>query len=307
MGFWMTTPRKMTVTPWSASHLSVVPERRAPPRFLPPAVLGLTGTLLLHSLALQSALMGSKAHKVDPLEIQQPGASLKSTVKSAESLVFVDLSGTVSTDHVNDQALTSLRMTAEKIPITLTLPDLSPPRDLQTLALEEEKPSAPSVDGGDGIERACLFGIYTGQIRARVERVWRRPRSPVSDPISSTNTVNTDESFQCQVQIVQDVKGYVQEVLLPNCNGSVAWQRSLVLAIRQASPLPAPPSPSVFSHSIPISFIALPYVVGAPEDDYETVLAKTVQANAGGATCSSRSPAEPWAWCSRREPALPAL
>jgi hypothetical protein len=41
------------------------------------------------------------------------------------------------------------------------------------------------------------------------------------------------------------------------------------LAIRQASPLPAPPSASVFSQSITLNFLGLSFIAGAPEDDYE--------------------------------------
>jgi hypothetical protein len=40
--------------------------------------------------------------------------------------------------------------------------------------------SKPSNTGGDGAEQARLFGIYTGQIQAQIDRVWRRPRTPVN-------------------------------------------------------------------------------------------------------------------------------
>jgi hypothetical protein len=82
---------------------------------------------------------------------------------------------------------------------------------------------------------------------------------------------DTKESFQCEAQIVQDNSGYVEEILLPRCNGSRAWQNSLVTAIRQASPLPAPPSASVFSRSITLSFIGIPYYRGASDDEYEVL------------------------------------
>lgn len=75
--------------------------------------------------------------------------------------------------------------------------------------------------------------------------------------------------FKCEAQIVQDAAGYVQEILLPRCNGSPVWQASLVTAIRQASPLPAPPDPTVFRSSITLSFIGLPYFEGAAVDGYE--------------------------------------
>jgi hypothetical protein len=122
------------------------------------------------------------------------------------------------------------------------------------------------VDSGDGAEKARLLGIYTGQIQARIARVWRRPRTPVNEEKSS---VDAAESFQCEAQIVQDAGGNVREVMLPRCNGSPAWRNSLVLAIQHSSPLPAPPSEKVFSASITLNFVGLNYFAGAPDDDYE--------------------------------------
>ena len=60
--------------------------------------------------------------------------------------------------------------------------------------------------------------------------------------------------FRCVVQIRQDDKGNVQEVLLIDCNGTEAWRRSLVVAINQSSPLPAPPIPSVFERALTMTF-----------------------------------------------------
>jgi hypothetical protein len=86
-----------------------------------------------------------------------------------------------------------------------------------------------------------------------------------------------DEAFRCQVRIIQDNKGNVQEILLPLCNGSAAWQRSLVIAIQQASPLPAPPSSSVFSHAITVNFVGFSYVPGQTDEDYENVKSAQVR------------------------------
>jgi hypothetical protein len=137
---------------------------------------------------------------------------------------------------------------------------------LETLALSEDPAPSALGDGADGAERARLVGIYTGQIQARITRVWRRPRTPVN-----ADATDVTESFQCEAQIIQDARGNVQEVMLPRCNGSPAWRNSLVLAIQQASPLPAPPSENVFSASITLNFVGLNYFPGAPEDDYEPV------------------------------------
>jgi hypothetical protein len=274
--------RKITVTEWSESQNPVIIKKSAPPRFWTPGVIGLAGSLLLHSLVLQTVGLGIRAHKSRPPEIQEPGSSFnKPAGKPADALVFIDAPKTAkATDEIHD-ALASVRAAIKDRPIPVTHPDPSPPRDIEILALSEDKDSESSVNTGDGAERARLFGIYSGQIQARIERVWRRPRTPVNDGSDSTKTTNSVEYFLCQAQIVQDSIGNVQEILLPNCNGSAAWQRSLVLAIQQASPLPAPPSPTVFSRAITLDFVGYTYIAGAPDDDYETATIKTAQAPIG--------------------------
>ncbi len=274
----MTTHRKMTVTAWSESKDPIISEKRAR-RFWPPSVIGLAGTLLVHGLVLQTVVLGSRAQKIRPPEVQDPRSSLnQSAAKSGDALVFIDLPKIGKTTDEVDDAPASVRAAIKDSPIPVTHPDPSTPKDVETLALSEEKDSASSVDSGDGAERARLFGIYTGQIQARVERVWRRPRTPVNDDSDSTKTTNAVEYFRCRVQIVQDSIGNVQEILLPNCNGSVAWQRSLVIAIQQASPLPAPPSPTVFTRTLALNFIGFSYIRGGSEEGYDTKADPTMSA-----------------------------
>ena len=287
----MTANRQISVSAWSESQDPVLSRKPAPRRFWPPSIIGLAGTLLLHSLALQSALLGSRAHKIRPPEIQEPGLSLnKAEAKPAETLVFIDLPRTAKTTDEISAALVSIRSAIKNTPIAVTQPDPPPPLDVETLALSNDKDSTSSVDSGDGAERARLFGIYTGQIQARIERVWRRPRTPVNDGSNSTKTTNSVEYFQCQVQIVQDSIGNVQEILLPNCNGSVAWQRSLVIAIQQASPLPAPPSPTVFTRTVPLNFIGFAYIRGDSEEGYDTNPDATMSATVDPTTKRIQTP-----------------
>jgi hypothetical protein len=77
--------------------------------------------------------------------------------------------------------------------------------------------------------------------------------------------------------VVQDARGNVEEILLPNCNGSADWQQSLVSAVRQASPLPAPPDQKVFSKSITLQFAGFAYRPGYPTDDYEVARSRPPQ------------------------------
>jgi hypothetical protein len=101
------------------------------------------------------------------------------------------------------------------------------------------------VDEHSGVDRsrAQIYGRYLGQINARIDRAWVRPRAP----IGATR-------FLCQVRIEQDAVGNVREVTLDRCNGSPVWQRSLVDAIKSASPLPAPADPAVFAPEIQMAF-----------------------------------------------------
>jgi hypothetical protein len=103
-----------------------------------------------------------------------------------------------------------------------------------------------------------LQGQYMGQINARIDRVWVRPRSAIGE-----------DRFLCYVRIAQDAGGNVTEVTLEQCNGTVRWQLSLVRAIESASPLPAPPDSSVFAHVIHLRFEAVPIELAVSREQYE--------------------------------------
>jgi TonB C terminal len=261
----MDSPQKMDVVEWENSPLPFVPQNRVRRRFLPPAAIGVLGTLLLHAMFIQSVSFGSRRLKQQLPETQDSADLRHKAATASEGLVLL----TLQTNPKEEQnytrtsvySLPNLSKMKIKSPIDISLPDFL---GLESLALsEDEAPNAPADSDNSG-EQGRLFGIYTGQIQARIDRVWRRPRTPVNEA-----NVDAKEAFQCEAQIIQDGRGNVQEILLPRCDGSSAWQRSLVLAIQQASPLPAPPSEKVFRSSISLEFVALNYVAGAPEDDYE--------------------------------------
>lgn len=132
---------------------------------------------------------------------------------------------------------------------------------------QQEPQAQESITSGDPEGHARLFAMYTGQLHARIERLWRRPRSPVRESRSGAGTL--DEVFRCQASIRQDARGRILEILLPECNGTPDWQRSLVLAISEAAPLPPPSNPSVFSETLTMNFVGLPYAPDASPDEYE--------------------------------------
>jgi TonB C terminal len=262
----MDSRQEVDVVDWQDSPLPLALQIEPPRRFLPPTLIGILGTVLLHAMFIRSVSFGS--HKPKPPETQESAIALLKSTIGADGLVLISLP-TVANSNQAARAISSLPdLSNVKIhsPISADPPEFF---NLETLAMSEDQASNPTASGSDVGEQARLFGIYTGQIQARIDRVWRRPRTPINENATGKVPTDSDESFQCEAQIVQDARGNVQEILLPRCNGSAAWQRSLVLAIQQASPLPAPPSTKVFTESIILKFVGLPYVKGASNDEFE--------------------------------------
>jgi TonB-like protein len=151
-----------------------------------------------------------------------------------------------------------------------------PPLTLMAVDVTDADPNLPSstlspdaasgsaqADGPSGL--GTMYGRYLGQIHARIDRAWRRPRTAIGAPI-----------FQCQVQLDQDSSGRVEEVTLLECNGDTSWQVSLVQAIEAASPLPAPPTPAVFAPHVLVAFRATAYTPAAPAELYQSPTAVAV-------------------------------
>jgi len=139
---------------------------------------------------------------------------------------------------------------------SISVADVLPPLPLSALTPEASDSASAQSDGQSGA--GDIHGRYLGQIRARIDRAWLRPRSAIGAPI-----------FQCQVQVDQDNLGRVQDVTLLQCNGGARWQLSLVHAIEAASPLPAPSDAAVFVHHVLLAFRAVAYSPGQPAQLYE--------------------------------------
>lgn len=166
------------------------------------------------------------------------------------ALQWVVLDDSSRTASVTPAPLISPRLVAIAMSeVFPTLPSVTPP------ALPSKDHSAQS---GEHASLGALYGRYVGQIHARIDRAWRRPRTAIGAPL-----------FQCQVQIDQDELGRVGDVTLVQCNGDVRWRLSLVRAIEAASPLPAPPNPAVFARHVLLEFRAMAYSPGAPAGLYE--------------------------------------
>ena len=210
---------------------------------------------------------------------------MKSEVPPSETLILLDMPKASMSEKPLAEDLASLGLVPTIGSIALLSPDPLPHIDIPSDRISEDAGADVAVDSGDPKNRAALFGRYTGQIDARIERAWRRPRSPVNSRAaglqvsraSTANGVPLDETFKCQVRIIQNEHGSVQEVQMLNCNGSAAWQQSLVSAILAVSPLPAPPNPSVFTKAVTMTFTGNPYTPQSIADEYEIEMTAAVR------------------------------
>ena len=57
---------------------------------------------------------------------------------------------------------------------------------------------------------------------------------------------NTPDNLSCIVMVTQVTGGTVTDAKVPTCNGDDAVVQSIITAVYKASPLPAPPDPSLF-------------------------------------------------------------
>lgn len=150
-----------------------------------------------------------------------------------------------------------------------------------TATLSPQGPITSFIDGSEAQHSpidpgfAALQGRYVGQIQARIDRAWLRPRTTIGAPI-----------FRCSVQVDQSRQGAVTAVALLQCNGDAQWQLSLVHAIEEASPLPAPPTQAAFAHHVLLQFRAMAYTPGASSQLYAPVgvASEKQQADAQGAS-----------------------
>jgi colicin import membrane protein len=102
----------------------------------------------------------------------------------------------------------------------------------EALAAEAEQQAA--VNAG-------LLDQYVRLIENRIEGKWVRPLS-------------AKPGLDCVVNVVQLPTGDVVDVRVGSCNGDDAVVRSIEAAVRLASPLPKPPTPSLFERNLNVRF-----------------------------------------------------
>jgi hypothetical protein len=259
---------------------------------IPTRLLGIIGTVLLHGLVAQTVVLGTSTRKVLVPTTQGLASTANAAgVESEMTLIVVQPVEPTTKDSVFEEFV-SRGSLLKDMPIALISSDVTTAApSLQKEQLTDNADSESPVNSGDPAGQARLFGIYSGQIQARIDRVWRRPRTPVNENRAQRQGALDEQAFQCQVRIIQDNQGNVQEILLPQCNGSAAWQRSLVIAIQEASPLPAPPNSAVFTNALTMIFTGFEYRPNSRADDYEIEVSR-MQVQSRVSSASARTPVE---------------
>jgi hypothetical protein len=235
----MDEPDHITVASWQYTAPPTRPSHRTHVRVASRTV-GVLGTLLLHAMLLKSLGTLIGGHPIT----MATGSGLYE-----ESLVLLPILPTTQSGDLIIEGVVSVPKLPDTVPRLLPPPPLA----VQRLAADHE---AQQIAGELDQEVAQLEEIYNRQIIARIERVWDQPSISVTDA-----TLGATSALHCQVQLEQDPQGNVKEVLLPNCNGPISLRDSLMLAIKSASPLPAPPDPRVFRTTLVLRFDTTPKVV----------------------------------------------
>jgi len=225
---------------------------------------GMIGTLtsiLLHGLLVATALLGAAARHFHQPNQEGAGASARASgSEPVMTLFLINSSQAAPTSNEVPESIASRGLTPKDMPLEVLSPDPLPYAPIAKFDGAADESSATAEATGDQQGRALMFGRYMGQITARVQRAWLRPRDMLDGPL-----------FHCRVKILQSKAGEVKEITLEDCNGDPAWQVSLANAIQNASPLPAPPNPSVFADALSLTFTAEPYRAGGSEEGFEAV------------------------------------
>jgi len=88
---------------------------------------------------------------------------------------------------------------------------------------------------------ASLRAKYMALIKQKIENNWVPPPS-------------TPDGLKCKVEVRQVVGGTVTSANVQTCNGDEAVRQSIVTAVLKASPLPAPPDPTLFDPDLTFDF-----------------------------------------------------
>lgn len=247
--------------PWvSRSFVNYIKAQRLPRRRVFPSLSAALITVLAHVLLIRSAIWSATHASTRPTpQVQGAGSiGLVTDREPVMTLILIDEPQvTHEKDLMADDEMASRGFAPVDRLLTILSPDAAPAVDVD----EQVSPDMDVPAATDSAAlRAVLFGRYVGQIDARVERAWMRPRTAIGA-----------KRFECQVLVKQDHAGNVQETTLQHCNGDDRWQLSMVQAIQSASPLPAPPDPKVFTQALTLTFTSEAFAPGGSTEGFEPV------------------------------------
>lgn len=222
------------------------------------AASGLLGALAVHAVLVLPFILelSSTARKMP----DRSGAGASALLSAAEP--------EMTAVFINDSAQPSDAPPPELEPLAsrgsgalgLQVVVLSPNASAAGEAVPDESRAPPdsSATVDDPAPRAQLYGRYVGQVQARIERAWMRPRTAIGAP-----------TFSCRARIQQNHRGDVINVSFYHCNGTERWQQSLLSGIRSAVPLPAPPDASVYADVLWLSFSSYAFEEAGSSQGFE--------------------------------------
>jgi hypothetical protein len=169
-------------------------------------------SLVLHGLLVTSMFWGTgspatRPHDVGALDAVTPEA----TDDGALQVIIVQDPSTAPAGAVaSANTVVSTAPAIVAIPLSDALSDL----DTSLPDVSVDGASSASALAPDAALPSAMYGRYVGQIDARVERAWQRPRTAIG-------------VFACIVRVNQDSRGTVQEITLEHAMatsaGSARW------------------------------------------------------------------------------------
>lgn len=166
--------------------------------------------------------------------------------------------------HPNEEEMTRVffipddaRHPSQKFPAQTSLDSPIVMSDFEPdMAVPELELSVEDTTDVQSVERnraalATARVAYLSQIQARIERTWDHP------------LVSLDHAFHCQVKIQQTLQGEIKALKISDCDGDDVWPQSLLRAVRNAAPFPAPRDEKSFVEELTLDFKTEPVSLAA--------------------------------------------
>jgi hypothetical protein len=107
-------------------------------------------------------------------------SAFQTDTDSDERMILLDLSSLATADDVNRLETIFIEAPELNPPMLTSVLDLEQALAPPVIESESDEPQiATNQRPEDASARAAQFGRYVGQISARIERAWIRPRSPI--------------------------------------------------------------------------------------------------------------------------------